>query len=79
MILAEQLNTLTSFTAPALTRAIHLAGYKGDSFTTAKFLGMTNSGQFCYKVEYEDEDFGLLEAKVFLNYNPTTGTVAADY
>jgi hypothetical protein len=79
MILADQLNTLSSFTAPALTRAIHIAGYKGDSFTTAKFLGMTNGNQFCYKVEYEDEDFGLLEAKVFLSYNPTTGTVEADY
>jgi hypothetical protein len=78
MILAEQLNTLTSFTAPALSRAIQLAGYRGDTFTTAKFLGMTNGNQFCYAVTFPEGGY-VENTKVFLSYNPTTGTVDATY
>ena len=52
MILADTLKTLTTFTAPALTRAIQQAGYKKDSFTAARFLGMTNGNQVCYLCTY---------------------------
>lgn len=78
MILADTLATLTTFTAPALTRAINLAGYKGDMFTKACFLGMTNAGQFCYSCTYV-EDGREDVTKVFLTYDPTTGKVSADY
>jgi hypothetical protein len=78
MITAEKLETLTTFTAHALTRAINLAGYKGDMFTTAKFLGLTNGGQFCYLCTYE-EDSSIDTCKVFLTYNPTDGSVIAGY
>ena len=78
MITAETLQTLTSFTAPALSRAIQDAGYKGDAFTGAKFLGMTNGGQFCYFVTYPAEE-GTDSTKVFLTYNPTEGSVSAEY
>jgi hypothetical protein len=78
MITAEKLETLTTFTAGALTRAINLAGYKGDVFTSAKFLGITNAGQFCYWVVFHVEG-GTDSTKVFLTYNPTDGTVKADY
>jgi hypothetical protein len=78
MITADTLQTLTSFTAPALSRAIQDAGYKGDAFTGAKFLGMTNGGQFCYHCVYNNE--GEKDTcKVFLTYNPTEGTVSAEY
>ena len=78
MITAEKLETLTTFTAGALTRAINLAGYKGDMFTSAKFLGITNGGQFCYWVVFHVEG-GTDSTKVFLSYDPAEGTVKADY
>ena len=78
MITADTLKTLTTFTAHALGRAINLAGYKGDSFTDAEFLGITNAGQFCYAATYE-EDNEQHVTKVFLTYDPTEGTVFAAY
>ena len=78
MITAETLKTLTSFTAPALTRAINIAGYKGDKFHKAEFLGMTNGGQFCYKTSYI-EDGEECTTKVFVSYDPEEGRVLVDY
>lgn len=78
MITADTLRTLTTFTAPALSRAINLSGYKGDKFTKAEFLGMTNGNQFCYKVVYI-EDNKEYNTKVFLSYDPAEGKVIADY
>ena len=78
MITADTLKTLTTFTAPALTRAIQDAGFKKDSFTSAKFVGITNAGQFCYSVTYTEHD-AEQTGKVFLTYDPTAGRVSADY
>jgi hypothetical protein len=79
MITAERLQTLTTFTPKALAVALAQSGYKGVSFKTAKFLGMTNAGQFCYSVTYYDEMIGEeVTDKVFLTYN-TDGYVTADY
>jgi len=78
LITANTLKTLTSFTAPALTNAINNAGYEGDFFTSAEFVGMTNGNQFCYKVTYK-EDGELATGKVFLTYDPVAGRVSADY
>ncbi len=79
MITAEKLVTLTQFSAAALTRAINLAGHKKDSFTAARFIGITNAGQFCYTVTYNTADRELETTKVFLTYNPAAGTVVASY
>jgi hypothetical protein len=78
MITADTLRTLTTFTAAALTRAVQDRGYKGDTFTGAEFLGMTNGGQFCYFVTRKVED-GTDSAKVFLTYDQASGTVSAEY
>ena len=78
MITAETLTTLTTFTAPALSRAIQDAGYKEDKFTSAKFVGITNGGQFCYYVVFHVEG-GTDSTKVFLTYNHANGTVSAEY
>jgi hypothetical protein len=80
MITADQLTTLTTFTAAALTRSIQLSGYKKDSFLTAEFVGMTNASQFAYRVSYKDDNFKEPQmTKVFLNYDPIGGKVSADY
>jgi len=78
MITADTLKTLTTFTAAALTRAAVDAGYKGPEFTSCKFLGMTNGGQFCYSVTRKAEE-GTDSTKVFLTYDQALGTVSAEY
>lgn len=78
MITADTLKTLTSFTAPALQRAL---GKKatGYEFVGATFLGLTNGNQFCYSVVFRSKDFeGTDSTKVFLTYDSTDGKVEAD-
>ena len=78
MITADTLKTLTTFTAPALTRATMDAGYKGPEFSSCKFIGITNGGQFCYTAVYHVKG-GTDSTKIFLTYNHAKGTVIADY
>jgi hypothetical protein len=78
MITADTLKTLTSFTALALTRAAMDAGYNGPMFTGAKFIGITNGGQFCYTVTFQVKG-GTDSTKVFLTYIHAEGRVIADY
>lgn len=80
MITADKLKLLTSFPAQMLTEAIQKAGYKKDKFNSAKFLGITNGGQFCYSVTYTDtyEDKECT-TKVYISYNPAEDRVIVDY
>jgi hypothetical protein len=73
MITAEQLATLTTFTAAALTKAVDLEDYQ---FTGSKFLGLTNGGEFCYLCTFPVKG-GTDSTKVFLKYNHATGRVNA--
>ncbi len=78
MITASKLTELITLSPRALTRIVQESGYKQDKVNEAKFLGMTNAGQFCYKVDYDD--FGTPSTtKLFVKYNPATGMVTADY
>ena len=70
MITADTLQTLTTFTTEALSRAVV------KELDSSKFLGITNGGQFCYQVRWEDK-YGPAQGKVFLNYNPAEGRVSA--
>ena len=79
MITAEKLNLLTTFTTQGLALSLYSQRDKGKLFKSAKFLGITNGGQFCYKVDYTEEDeHGRTWGKVFLTYNPAEGRVSAD-
>lgn len=78
MITADTLTTLISFTAPALTRAAQLAGYKGPEFSSCKFIGITNGGQFCYTAVFHVKG-GTDSTKIFLTYDHVEGRVIADY
>jgi hypothetical protein len=73
MITAEQLITLTTFTADALTKAVD---HKDYAFTGRKFLGLTNGGEFCYMCTYPVKG-GTDSTKVFLKFDPTVGRVIA--
>ena len=78
MITADKLALLTNMPAAMLTMAAEEAGYKGPEFTSSKFLGITNGGQFCYTVVYHVKG-GTDSTKVFLTYNHAKDTVIADY
>lgn len=78
MITADTLKTLTTFTALSLTRAAQDAGYKGPAFSGAKFLGITNGGQFCYTGVFPVKG-GTDSTKVFLTYDHADGSVITDY
>jgi hypothetical protein len=76
MITADTLKTLTTFTAPALQRAVGEKA-EGLTFTSSKFLGITTGGQFCYTVVFHVKG-GADSGKVFLTYSPAEGKVTAD-
>ena len=77
MITADTLEVLTSYSPQYLTRAAQLAGYRGPNFTSCKFLGITNGGQFCYQAVFQVAG-GTDSTKVFLDYNHTMDRVFCD-
>lgn len=80
MITADTLNTLTSMGPKGLAVILDQSGYSKCSFKSAKFLGITNGGQFCYSVTYYDENReGDAVGKVFLSYDHAVGAVSADF
>jgi hypothetical protein len=77
MITADKLALLTNMPAVMLQTAL---GKKGKSYelTSAKFLGITNGGQFCYHVDYKVDAKGQDSTKVYITYNPAEDKVIAD-
>jgi surfactin synthase thioesterase subunit len=78
MITAQELTRITTLTPGALTQMIREAGHKKDQFLAARFLGITNGGQFCYEVEYMHEKDKVSRTKVFVSKHPY-GSLEADY
>ncbi len=80
MITADRLKTLTSFTPVALAKGLEISGHRGSEFKTAEFIGITNGGQFCYRVTFFDQHLGEdTQGKVFLTYDAAMGSVSVDY
>ena len=79
MITADTLEVLITYSPQQLTRAAQLAGYKGPEFTSCKFIGITNGGQFCYTAVFDVDTLGSDSTKVFLDYNHTMDRVFTDY
>ena len=79
MITAQRLQLLTTYNAGALHKAVGKRA-EGYDFKGAKFLGITNGGQFCYDVEYMDkhEKDKVSRTKVFVSKHPY-GSLEADY
>ena len=77
MITADTIEVLASYSPQYLTKAAQLAGYKGPVFTSCKFLGITNGGQFCYMAVFPVEG-GTDSTKVFLTYIHAEDRVIAD-
>jgi hypothetical protein len=77
MITADNLERMTTLDTEVLTGLVLGATAKRkDKFTGAKFLGLTNGGEFCYTVTYKVED-GTDSAKVFVRLDPASGRVSA--
>jgi hypothetical protein len=77
MITADTLKVLATYSPQYLTKAAQLAGYKGANFSSCKFLGITNGGQFCYLAVFPVKG-GTDSTKVFLTYDHTEDRVFAD-
>lgn len=70
VIAAEQLNTLVKMRSGQLTGILHQSGHRGHSISRARFLGLTNGGQFCYEVLCKNNSSNTREkTKVFVNCN----------
>ena len=81
MILADTLKMLTTQTPTGLSQILKASGYTGCFFKSAVFLGITNGGEFCYKVTFHDEE-GMDEdavGKVFVKYDTKNHAVTADF
>jgi len=78
MITADTLEALTSYSPQFLTAAARHSGYKGPEFSSCRFLGITNGGQFCYTAVFHVKD-GTDSTKIFLTYDHAEDRVIADY
>jgi hypothetical protein len=71
---------MSGFTAQELTELIGQSGHKKTVFKAARFLGITNAGQYCYEVLYFDTDLGEdCYTKVFLTHDQFEQATRADY
>ena len=79
MILAEELNKFTTLDRYDLAKILARTGYMGVSFKSVKFLGITNSGDFCYSATYFDEaGTGEETCKVYVSKD-ATGDLTAEF
>jgi hypothetical protein len=75
MITPDKLKEMISYHAPTLTKLAKDGGWKGPAFSSCKFLGITNGGQFCYMAVFLCEG-GTDSTKIFLTHKG--GRVFAD-
>ena len=79
MILATELQKYINLDRYDLAKVLARSGYTGESFKSVNFIGLTNSGDFCYSVEYFDESGeGEATGKVYVSKS-ATGEMVADY
>jgi hypothetical protein len=79
MILADTVRTLTTLTATSLAQVMTHSGYRDIVFKSAEFIGITNGGQFAYRVTFDDPAIlsQLGQNKVYVQYDAPTGLMTA--
>ena len=77
MITAETLQRLIAYNAPTLNSMCRANGYKGPAFSSCRFLGMTNGGEFCYMAVFLVEG-GTDSTKVYVSYKGGNITATVD-
>ena len=79
MMLAHELEKYTTLDRYELRGVLERSGYTGMSFESVKFLGLTNSGHFCYNVTYfDDAGTGEETGKVYISKD-ATGSMVAEF
>jgi hypothetical protein len=79
MILANELTKYIDLDRRELSNILARSGYKDCKFDSVKFVGLTNSGHFCYSVKYFNESIASEHtAKVFVSKS-ATGDIAAEF
>ena len=66
MLLKEHVNELLTLDAAGLNRILSNSGYKDAKFDDCEFVGITESGDFCYKTSYYEDgayDFAKIYVK----------------
>ena len=78
MILATEVDKFTTLSRYDLVKILAQSGYSGMSFESAKFLGITNGGDFCYSATFfDDAGTGEVETvKIYVNKDATGNLVA---
>jgi hypothetical protein len=76
MLLKSHVNELVNMDADTLSRIARDSGYKDAKFLHCEFVGITNSGDFCYGVTYKDYEYGA--CKVYV-WRDAAGNYVADY
>lgn len=68
MITADKIRKLAHLDTVTLERAVR-RNYPKDQVLRSEFVGITNGGQFCYKIVYPDQDAanGMATTKVFVD------------
>jgi hypothetical protein len=77
MILANTVKEIINYTAVDIARILRRCAWGNDPIRSAKFLGLTNSGDFCFQITFDDPD-GSGIGKVYLKQD-AAGYVVADF
>jgi hypothetical protein len=72
MITADKLTLLTSM--PTFMLEMTLPQKNRPSLQSARFIGITNGGEFCYSAT----DTAGVVLKLFVKYDPATDKITAD-
>ena len=75
MITPETLQRLIAYNAPTLNSMARANGYKGPAFSSCRFLGISNGGQFVYMAVFLVEG-GTDSTKVYVTYE--AGNIRAE-
>lgn len=79
MILADELTKFVTLDRYELRNILAHSGYTGMSFESAKFVGLTNGGEFCYSVTFFDDNReGETSGKVYVKKG-AVGDMIADF
>jgi hypothetical protein len=81
MITPDTIKHLMSLDRFDIVRILDRSGYPMCAFEDAEFLGITESGDFCYTVSYYDEA-GTGEAeqtRVYVRREKATGEIVAEF
>lgn len=77
MLLKAHVEDLLNLTASQLSRIARNSGYKNAKFDDCEFVGITNSGDWCYKASYFED--GAYDFTKLYVWRDAAGNFVADY